>query len=130
MGPHGFVLARGLPKDVKILKKVCFGWEGASSVVRGLLGTDPRNPPPSNPPALPSSGVDLASKSGNRCRINVEWIPKWTPEEKGEVDSKVRSGGLVPSKPLTILACWVRTQGCSRWELPRASLKIVPEGTT
>ena len=43
-------------------------------------------------------------KSGNRCRINVESMSNRCQIDPGETDLRVRSGGSVPNKPLTILA--------------------------
>ena len=77
-------------------------------IVRGFLGADPLDLTlESASPSPPQGSIWHRNrvKSGNRCRINVESMPKrcqidpWGGE--GEADSRVRSEGSVPKKPLT-----------------------------
>ena len=74
-----------------------------SRVVRGLLGTAPPNPTPSNPPRPPRLrcrfGIEVGS---NRCRIDVESMPNRRPRRGGRGGFEgERSGGPGPNKSLT-----------------------------
>ena len=67
----------------------------------------------------------------NRCRIDATSIPE---EGEGETDSRVRSGGSVPNKPLTSLrlSCrsfkgqhdWGNRDAQENWRSERVSERI------
>ena len=89
---------------------LCVAPAADPSLVRGLLGTGPPNPP--RPPLLRGwFGIDLTSIRHRfphltLCRCQID---PWRRE--GEADSRVGFGGPVPNKLLTILVHQQRELG-------------------